>query len=89
MYCCILSENYFKPIAKQKYIETEQCQEDSLEKFRMEIENAIIYDKLDKDLSANSNDKYEGMLKILQNGKNLHMPQKKSLTNTSIGKKGG
>ena len=49
MYFSILSENYFKPIAKQKYIETEQCQEDSLEKFRMEIENAIIYDKSDKD----------------------------------------
>ena len=61
MYFCILNANYFKPIAKQKYIDTEQCHEGSLEKFRMDIANATIYDKLDTDLSANLNDNYEVM----------------------------
>ena len=42
----------------------------------MEIVNATIYDKLDKDLFANPNDNYEVMSKILQNAKNLHMPKK-------------
>ena len=60
---CIF-ENYFKPVAKQNYIETKQCHEDSLEKFRMEIANAAIYDKLDKDLSANPNDNYKVNLKF-------------------------
>ena len=45
-------------------------------KFRVEIANATIYDKLDKDLFANPNDNYEVMSKILQNAKNLHMPKK-------------
>ena len=76
MYFCILNENFFKPITKQKYIEIEQCHEDSLEKFRVEIANATIYDKLDEDLFANPNDNYEVMSKILQNAKNLHMPKK-------------
>ena len=76
MYFCILNENYFKPIAKQKYIEIEQCHEDSLEKIRVEIANATIYDKLDKDLFANPNDNYEIMSKILQNAENLHMLKK-------------
>ena len=67
MYFCILNENYFKPISKQKYIETEQCHEDFLEKFKEEIANATIYDKLDKDLFANPNNNYEVMSKILQN----------------------
>ena len=56
----------------------------------MEIANATIYDKLDKDLFANPNDNYDVMSKILQNAKNLHMPKKlKSLINANIGKKGG
>ena len=76
MYFCILNENYFKPIAKQKYIETEKWHEDSLEKLRVEIENATIYEKLDKELSSNPNDNYEVMSKILQNAKNLLMPKK-------------
>ena len=76
MYFCILNENFFKPITKQKYIEIEQCHEDSLEKFRVEIANATIYDKLDKDLFANPNDNYDVMSKIVQNAKNLHMPKK-------------
>ena len=76
MYFCILNDNYFKPIAKQKYIETEQCHEVSPQKFRVEIANATIYDTLDKYLFANLNDNYEVMSKFLQNANNLHMPKK-------------
>ena len=49
MYFCRMNENYVKPSTKQKYIEVEVCNQESLENFRREIVDAEIYEKLQRD----------------------------------------
>ena len=50
MYFCMMKENYVKPVTKQKNVEIEVCNQESLENFRKEIAVAKIYDKLRKGL---------------------------------------
>ena len=50
MYFCILNENYIKPITKQKFVEIEESSQEALARFKTEIANSEIYDKLRKDL---------------------------------------
>ena len=35
MYFCMMNENYIKPKTKQKYVEIEVCNQESLEKFKL------------------------------------------------------
>ena len=51
----MMKENYVKPVTKQNYVEIEVCNQESLENFRKEIADAKIYEKLQKDLSADPN----------------------------------
>ena len=55
MYFCLMSENYVKPLTKQKYIEVEVSNQESLKNFRREIVDAEIYEKLQRDLSTDPN----------------------------------
>ena len=59
MYFCILNENYIKPITKRKFVEIEESSQEALARFKTEIANSEIYDKLRKDLSTNPNDNYK------------------------------
>ena len=59
MYFCILNENYIKPITKRKFVEIEECNLEALARFKTEIANSEIYDKLQKDLSTDPNENYK------------------------------
>ena len=71
MYFWMIKENYVKPATKQKYVEIEVCNQESLENFRKEIADAKIYEKLQRDLSADSNANYKILshLHVLENAK--------------------
>ena len=76
MYFCMMKENYVKPVIKQKYVEIEVCNQESLENFRKEIADAKIYEKLQKDLSADPNANYKILSHLLEISKKLHIPIK-------------
>ena len=59
MYFCMMNENCTKPKTKQKYVEIEVCNQESLEKFKTEIAHAKIYTKLKKDFTNDPNTNYE------------------------------
>ena len=48
MYFCMMNEKYVKPLTKQKYIEVEVCNQESLENFRREIVDAEMTLKLNR-----------------------------------------
>ena len=52
----ILNENYIKPITRRKFVEIEESSQEALARFKTEIANSEIYDKLRKDLSTDPND---------------------------------
>ena len=58
MYCCILNANYIKPITKRKFVEIEESRQEALARFKTEIANSEICDKLRKDLSTDPTDNY-------------------------------
>ena len=76
MYFCMMKENYLKPVTEQKYVEIEVCSQESLENFRKEIADAKIYEKLQKDLSADPNANYKILSHLLKIAKKLHIPKK-------------
>ena len=76
MYFCMMNENYVKPSTKQKYIEVEVCNQESLENFRREIVDAEIYEKLQRDLSTDPNVNYEILSSYLETAKTTHIPRK-------------
>ena len=76
MYFCILNENYIRPITKQKFVEIEECSQEALDRFKIEIANSGIYDKLQKDLSTDPNDDYKILSEFLEKAKNTHLPRK-------------
>ena len=76
MYFCLMTESYLKPVTKQKYVEIEVCNQESLENFRKEIADAKIYEKLQKDLSADPNANYKILSHLLEIAKKLHIPCK-------------
>ena len=43
-FACMMNENYVKPLTKQKYIEVEVFNQESLENFRREIVDDEIYE---------------------------------------------
>ena len=76
MYFCILNEDYIRPITKRKFVEIEECSQEALDRFKIEIANSGIYDKLQKDLSTDPNDKYKILSEFLDKAKNTHLPRK-------------
>ena len=76
MYFCMMNENYVKPLTKQKYIEVEKCDQESLENFRKEIVDAEIYEKLQRDLSTDQNVNYEILSSLLEMAKTTHIPKR-------------
>ena len=72
----MMKENYVKPVTKQKYAEIEVCNQESLENFRKEIADAKIYEKLQKDLSADPNANYKILSHLLEIAKKLRIPKK-------------
>ena len=90
MYFCMMKENYVKPVTKQKYVEIEVCNQESLENFRKEIADAKIYEKLQKDLSADPNANYKILSHLLEIAKNCIFPKRlRNLTSVSTEKKFG
>ena len=84
-----MNENYVKPKTKQKYVEIEVCNQESLEKFKTEIAHAEIYTKLKKDLTDDPNTNYEMLSQILEMAKNKHIPKKvKKFNKRKHGKEG-
>ena len=81
MYFCMMNENYVKPSTKQKYIEVEVCNQESLENFRREIVDAEIYEKLQRDLSTDPNVNYEILSSYLETAKTTHIPRKTKIFN--------
>ena len=71
-----MKKNYVKPVTKQKYVKIEVCNQESLTNFRKEIADAKIYEKLQKDLSADSNATYKILSHLLEIAKKLHTPKK-------------
>ena len=59
MFFYMINKNYVKPLTKQKYIEVEVCDQESLEYYEREIVDAEIYKKLQRDLSTDSNVNYK------------------------------
>ena len=89
MYFCMMNENYTKPKTKQKYVEIEVCNQESLEKFKTEIAHAEIYTKLKKDLTDDPNINYEMLSQILEMANNKHIPKKvKKFNKRKHGKEG-
>ena len=76
MYFCMMNENYINPKTKQKYVQIEVCNEESLEKFKAEIANAEIYARLQKDLTDDPNTNYKILSQILKIAKNRHILKK-------------
>ena len=76
MYFCILNENYIKPITKRKFVEIEESRQEALARFKTEIANSEIYDKLRKDLSTDPNDNHKILSEVLEKAKNIHLPKK-------------
>ena len=56
---CMMKENYVKTATEQKYVEIEVYVHESLEIFRKEKADAKIYEKLQKDISADPNANYK------------------------------
>ena len=63
-------------MTKQKYVEIEVCNQESLENFRKEIADAKIYEKLQKDLSVDPNANYKIVSHLLEIAKKLHITKR-------------
>ena len=50
----------------QKYVEVEFCNQENMDKFKNEITNADLYNKLDLDINTDSNYNYEIFSKLLR-----------------------
>ena len=75
MYFCVMNENYIKPTTNQKYIEVQVLNEENLERFRKEIADLEIHNKLDETLDRDPNYNYEIVSTLLQNAKSKHIPK--------------
>ena len=73
---CILNDNYIKLIIKRKFVEIEESSQEALVRFKTEIANSEIYDKLQKVLSSDPNDNYKILLEALETAQNIHLPKK-------------
>ena len=75
MYFCVMNENYIKPTTNQKYIEVEVLSEENTERFRKDIADLEIHNKLDETLDRDPNYNYEIVSTLLQNAKSKHIPK--------------
>ena len=90
MYFCVTNESYIKPTNNQKYIEVEVLSEENIERFRKEIADLKIHNKLDETLDRDPNYNYEIVSTLLQNAKSKHIPkQVKKFNKRQHKKKGG
>ena len=76
MYFCVMNENYIEPTTNQKYIEVEVLSEENIERFRKEIADLEIHNKLDETLDRDPNYNYEIVSTLLQNSKSKHIPKR-------------
>ena len=76
MYFCVMNENYIKPTTNQKYIEVEVLNEENIERFRKEIADLEIHNKLDETLDRDPNYNYEIVSTLLQKAKSKHIPKR-------------
>ena len=76
MYFCVMNENYIKPTTNQKYIVVEVLSEENIERFRKEIADLEIHNKLDETLDRDPNYNYEIVSTLLQNAKSKHIPKR-------------
>ena len=76
MYFCVMNENYIKPTINQKYIEVEVLSEENIERFRKEIADLEIHNKLDETFDRDPSYNYEIVSTLLQNAKSKHIPKR-------------
>ena len=76
MYFCTMNENFDRSKNAQKYVEVEFCNQENMDKFKNEVANADLYNKLDLDINTDPNYNYEIFSKHLQAAKSKHIPKK-------------
>ena len=78
VYFCTMNENFDRSKNAQKYVELEVefCNQENMDKFKNEIANADLYNKLDLDINTDPNYNYEIFSKHLQAAKSKHIPKK-------------
>ena len=76
MYFCTMNENFDRSKNAQKYVEVEFCNQENMDKFKNEVANADLYNKLDLDINTDPNYNYEIFSKHLQAAKSKHVPKK-------------
>ena len=76
MYFSIMNENVTTTKSIQKYIEIEVCSQENMDRFKIEVANTDLYNKLNQDLNTDSNYTYDILSAELQAAKNLHIPRK-------------
>ena len=76
MYFCTMNENFDRSKNAQKYVEVEFCNQENMDKFKNEVANADLYNKLDLDIDTDPNYNYEIFSKHLQAAKSKHIPKK-------------
>ena len=78
LYFSIMNENVTTSTSKsiQKYIEIEVCSQENMDRFKIEVANTDLYNKLNQDLNTDPNYSYNILSAELQAAKNLHIPKK-------------
>ena len=76
MYFSIMNENVTTTKSIQKYIEIEVCSQENMDRFKIEVANTDLYNKLNQDLNTDRNYNYDILSAELQAAKNLHIPRK-------------
>ena len=76
MYFSIMNENVTASESIQKYIEIEVCSQENMDRFKIEVANTDLYNKLNQDLNTDPNYNYDILSAELQATKNLHIPRK-------------
>ena len=76
MYFCTMNENFDRSRNAQKHVEVEFCNQENMDKFKNEVANADLYNKLDLDINTDPNYNYEIFSKHLQAAKSKHILKK-------------
>ena len=76
IYFCTMNKNFDRSENAQKYVEVEFCNQENMDKFKNEVANADLYNKLDLDINTDPNYNYEIFSKHLQAAKIKHIPKK-------------
>ena len=76
MYFSIMNENVTTSNSIQKYIEIEVCSQEIMDRFKIEVANTDLYNKLNQDLNTDPNYNYDILSAELQAAKNLHILRK-------------